>query len=81
MPRTSWGPFGGGLFLHVAGADHPAADHEALTTKKERMTVMKPVAKPVSKTTKMLFPLVITVLGGLSPRRVFRCSGRSCWET
>ncbi len=36
-----------------------------LTTKKERETVMKPVAKPVSKMTKMLFPLVITVLGGL----------------
>ena len=36
-----------------------------LTTKKERATTMKPVARPVSKTTKMLFPLVITVLGGL----------------
>jgi len=36
-----------------------------LTTKKERVTVMKSQAKPVSKTTKLLFPLVITVLGGL----------------
>ncbi|MCE5264597.1 MAG: sodium ion-translocating decarboxylase subunit beta [Deltaproteobacteria bacterium] len=36
-----------------------------LTTKKERETTMKPVARPVSKTTKMLFPLVITILGGL----------------
>jgi sodium ion-translocating decarboxylase beta subunit len=36
-----------------------------LTTKKERETVMKPVARPVSKTTKLLFPLVITILGGL----------------
>ncbi len=36
-----------------------------LTTKKERETVMKAVAKPVSKTTKLLFPLVITILGGL----------------
>jgi sodium ion-translocating decarboxylase beta subunit len=36
-----------------------------LTTKKERMTVMKAVAKPVSKTTKLLFPLVITILGGI----------------
>jgi sodium ion-translocating decarboxylase beta subunit len=36
-----------------------------LTTKKERETVMKAVAKPVSKTTKLLFPLVITVLGNL----------------
>src|SRR5512136_1201368 len=36
-----------------------------LTTKKERETVMKSQAKPVSKTTKLLFPLVITVLGGL----------------
>jgi carboxybiotin decarboxylase len=36
-----------------------------LTTKKERETVMKYSAKPVSKTTKLLFPLVITILGGL----------------
>ena len=36
-----------------------------LTTKKERETVMKPTARPVSKTTKLLFPLVITILGGL----------------
>jgi oxaloacetate decarboxylase beta subunit len=36
-----------------------------LTTKKERSTVMKPVARPVSKTTKLLFPLVITILGGV----------------
>lgn len=36
-----------------------------LTTKKERETVMKYSAKPVSKTTKLLFPLVITVLGGI----------------
>jgi oxaloacetate decarboxylase beta subunit len=37
----------------------------ALTTHKERTVVMKSQAKPVSKTTKLLFPLVITVLGGL----------------
>ncbi|MDZ4165237.1 MAG: sodium ion-translocating decarboxylase subunit beta [Smithellaceae bacterium] len=36
-----------------------------MTTKKERETVMKYTAKPVSKTTKLLFPLVITILGGL----------------
>ncbi len=36
-----------------------------LTTKKERETIMAPVAKPVSKTTKLLFPLVITILGGI----------------
>jgi oxaloacetate decarboxylase beta subunit len=36
-----------------------------MTTKKERMVVMTSQAKPVSKTTKMLFPLVITILGGL----------------
>jgi carboxybiotin decarboxylase len=36
-----------------------------MTTKKERMLVMKSQAKPVSKTTKLLFPLVITVFGGL----------------
>jgi carboxybiotin decarboxylase len=36
-----------------------------MTTKKERETIMAPVAKPVSKTTKLLFPLVITILGGI----------------
>jgi len=36
-----------------------------MTTKKERETVMKYSAKPVSQTTKLLFPLVITILGGL----------------
>jgi len=36
-----------------------------LTTQKERATVMKPVARPVSKTTKLLFPLVMTILGGI----------------
>ena len=37
----------------------------ALTTQAERQTVMKYKTRPVSKTTKILFPLVITVLGGL----------------
>jgi len=37
-----------------------------LTTEKERVIVMSSKGlKPVSKTTKMLFPLVMTVLGGL----------------
>lgn len=36
-----------------------------LTTDAERKTVMKYTARPVSKTTRILFPLVITVLGGL----------------
>lgn len=35
-----------------------------LTTQKERAIVMAPVAKPVSKTTRLLFPLVITIIGG-----------------
>ncbi len=37
----------------------------ALTSQKERETIMKTHAKTVSKTTKMLFPIVITVVGGL----------------
>jgi oxaloacetate decarboxylase beta subunit len=37
----------------------------ALTTKKERETVMKTHQKTVSKTTKLLFPIVITIVGGL----------------
>ncbi len=37
----------------------------ALTTKKERVTIMKTHKKTVSKTTKLLFPIVITVVGGL----------------
>src|SRR5512143_2106151 len=36
-----------------------------LTTKKERATTMKPVARPVSKMTKLLFPLVITIVAGV----------------
>jgi len=36
-----------------------------LTTKKERVTIMKPGKKTVSKTTKLLFPIVITIVGGL----------------
>jgi oxaloacetate decarboxylase beta subunit len=35
-----------------------------LTTQKEKTTVMKTHAKTVSKTTKMLFPIVITIVGG-----------------
>ncbi len=38
---------------------------KALTTEKERTTVMKAHKKTVSPTTKLLFPLVITILGGL----------------
>jgi carboxybiotin decarboxylase len=36
-----------------------------LTSQKERTTVMKTHKKTVSKTTKILFPIVITVIGGL----------------
>lgn len=38
---------------------------KALTTEKERTTIMPTMKGSVSKTTKLLFPLVITVLGGL----------------
>jgi oxaloacetate decarboxylase beta subunit len=37
----------------------------ALTTEKERTTVMKTHKKTVSRTTKILFPIVITIIGGL----------------
>lgn len=36
-----------------------------LTSQKERETIMKTHQKTVSKTTKMLFPIVITIVGGL----------------
>lgn len=36
-----------------------------LTTEKERTVVMKTSRKSVSKTTRLLFPLIITVIGGL----------------
>jgi oxaloacetate decarboxylase beta subunit len=36
-----------------------------LTSQKERTTVMKTHKKTVSKTTKILFPIVITIIGGL----------------
>jgi len=35
-----------------------------LTTEKERMTVMKSSTRSVSRNTKLLFPLVITIIGG-----------------
>jgi len=38
---------------------------KALTTEKERTTIMPTMKGSVSKTTKLLFPLVITVIGGL----------------
>jgi oxaloacetate decarboxylase beta subunit len=38
---------------------------KALTTEKERTIIMKAGKKTVSRTTKLLFPLVITILGGL----------------
>ncbi|OPY73207.1 MAG: Glutaconyl-CoA decarboxylase subunit beta [Syntrophorhabdus sp. PtaU1.Bin058] len=36
-----------------------------LTSKKERETIMKTHQKTVSKTTAMLFPIIITIIGGL----------------
>jgi sodium ion-translocating decarboxylase beta subunit len=36
-----------------------------LTSQKERTLVMKPKTKPVSRTAKIVFPIVITVIGGL----------------
>jgi carboxybiotin decarboxylase len=38
---------------------------KVLTTEKERTTIMPTMKGTVSKTTKLLFPLVITVIGGL----------------
>jgi oxaloacetate decarboxylase beta subunit len=38
---------------------------KALTTKEEKVINMGTVKKSVSKTTKLLFPLVVTILGGL----------------
>jgi oxaloacetate decarboxylase beta subunit len=37
----------------------------ALTTEKERQVIMKTTKKTVSKTTRILFPIVITIVGGL----------------
>jgi oxaloacetate decarboxylase beta subunit len=36
-----------------------------LTSQKERMVKMEPTTKPVSKTAKIVFPIVVTVIGGL----------------
>jgi oxaloacetate decarboxylase beta subunit len=36
-----------------------------LTTQKERTLMMKPTSKPVSKTAKIVFPIAVTVVGGL----------------
>ena len=36
-----------------------------LTSQKERMLIMEPATKPVSKTAKIVFPIAVTVVGGL----------------
>ena len=36
-----------------------------LTSQKERTLIMEPTTKPVSKTAKIVFPIVVTVVGGL----------------
>jgi oxaloacetate decarboxylase beta subunit len=36
-----------------------------LTSEKERTLIMKPKTKPVSQTAKIVFPIVVTVIGGL----------------
>lgn len=37
----------------------------ALTTKKERMMKMPPAKKPVTRTARIMFPIAITILGGI----------------
>ncbi len=49
------------IFLHVSGSDHSAADHEALTTEKERKIKMEQL-RPVSKLEKILFPIIVTIV-------------------
>ena len=44
--------------LHGAGANHPAAGYEALTTEKERKIKMEQL-RPVSKLEKILFPIIV----------------------
>lgn len=36
-----------------------------LTSQKERTLIMEPTTKPVSKTAKIVFPIVVTIVGGL----------------
>ncbi len=50
--------------LHGAGARYPAAHHEALTTKKERTVVMKQL-RTVTKTERIIFPIMVTIIGSL----------------
>ena len=54
----------GSILLHGAGADHPAADHEAADDQEERMVVMEQL-RPVSKTERIVFPIVVTVVVSL----------------
>ena len=59
-PRTCWFHRGCRVLLHGAGAGYPAAHHEALTTEKERQIVMT-APRRVSKTEKILFPIIVTI--------------------
>ena len=61
-----------GVFLHGAGADRAAASASALiTTKKERMIRMEYTPGKITKTTRILFPIVVTVIAGIvSPQSV-----------
>ena len=53
-----------------------------LTSEKERKIVMKTHRKTVSKTTRILFPIVITIVGGLiAPKGLPLYSPLSCWVT
>ena len=50
----------GGLLLHGAGAGDSASIMKLLTTDKERKIKMKQL-RPVSKTEKILFPIIVTI--------------------
>lgn len=61
----------GGVQLYGAGAHHSAAIYQAGHHKKERLIRMKYEAKSTSKTVRILFPIVVTVIAGIvAPRSV-----------
>ena len=53
-----------------------------LTTEKERVISMESSSQPASKTAKIVFPIVITIIGGfIAPKGLPLLGTIECWAT
>ena len=81
-PATAGRRVGGGLLLHVAGADHPAADHAAPDDEEgadDGHEAGRPSRSPRRRSCSS--PWSSRSSAASSPRRACRSWGRSCSET